>query len=688
MINFSNVSTLYVSQKYGDNLFSGFKPQANGFGDGPVKTLEYALYLVSELRTTGHMLPISIQIIDDEYYLEKPIVIGADSIEKIFANPCGMNDVTIEPFRNRKVKIIGGKLITGFQRENINGIDCFCTYIPEVKSGEWIFSDLYVDGVRADFTRYPEDGFLRAVTTENPQYGEGNTRLFYNSKWFIAKKEDLENITFTKDSIVSFYHYWIDEHSPIDSYDKETGKLVLKYPTRFNITCRYEPPAASDIEYYIENIPEMLKKPNQWYIDRNSGKLYYIPRTKKQTTENIVVYAPVVEKFFSVKGTSEDKISNIRFRNIEFICTRGDYSSKIKYIDGIRQYDEVGFAADTQSCAYSFGAIEFENAHCCTVENCEIKNVGLHAISVEQGCDGIRIENCRIYDAGAGGIKIFGGSATETPFSDTHHNIVRNCDISFCGKRYAAGCGILANDTYCNEFSDNTISYLCYSGISVGWVWGFADNIAHDNIIRGNHIHHIGNGNLSDMGGVYLLGKQHGTIVEKNIIHDVVSKHYGGWGIYTDEGSSFITVENNIVYNTSSNCYHQHYGSYNVVRNNIFAFGKEGIIRYSKRGACMGILFERNILVTNGEPVYGLEDHSLFMNWCILAHSNMIYDISGKEPVMFEGGGRKIYLDEFREIFGIEEYTIIKDPLFTDIDNYDFSLKDNSPAFLMGFKEI
>ena len=49
------------------------------------------------------------------------------------------------------------------------------------------------------------------------------------------------------------------------------------------------------------------------------------------------------------------------------------------------------------------------------------------------------------------------------------------------------------------EFSDNEISYLDYSGISVGWVWGYKNSNTYDNRIIRNYIHHIGMGNLSQM---------------------------------------------------------------------------------------------------------------------------------------------------------------------------------------------
>ena len=106
------------------------------------------------------------------------------------------------------------------------------------------------------------------------------------------------------------------------------------------------------------------------------------------------------------------------------------------------------------------------------------------------------------------------------------------------------------------------------------------------------------------MGGVYLLGRQDYTIVSGNIIHDVNSRDYGGWALYADEGSQNLVFENNICYNLSGNCFHQHYGRANVIRNNVFALAGDSLIRFSLiEGHTSGFCYQ-NVLIPGDKPLY------------------------------------------------------------------------------------
>ncbi len=674
MINYSNITTLYVSQKYGSDSETGFYPEKRSDLKGPLKSIEEALKKVSQLREFNFFQPIEIVMLDDIYFVTKPIEID----EKIY-------DVTISS--NNKTVISGGKKIENFKEDVFNGVKCLSAEIEGIDEGFW-FTDFYVDNKRADFTSYPKDGtLLQAQDVENK-----GIKLADSSKWFIANKQDInvfKNFRNFNDCFISYNHYWVDEHTPIESYDLESGKITFKYRSRFTIELTHP---ASAIEYKVENVAEMFSEKNEWYLDRITKKVYYIPRNEEQTAENITAYAPLTGKLFIIKGKKDKKVCNIRFSNLLFANTKGDYRSIYKetdYVNFEHVIDEIGFSSDIQSVCYAHGSIEFYHAHNCFIENCILKNLGVHAITVNEGCSRIHICDNDFYDLGAGAVKISGGSFGCEKENETYGNVIKNNYITDSGNRYFAACGILVMHSYENTISNNEISYQYYTGISVGWVWGYDDSITKDNLIEKNYIHHIGQGQLSDMGGVYLLGKQRGTIVRNNIIHDIKSKHYGGWALYTDEGSSYVVLENNICYNTSGNLYHHHFGTYNVAKNNIFAKSVDEPVKVTRNDYTTGIVFERNIIVSDNTASFltGYGKEQAGHTGMMFSKDNILFDYN-KETYILEINDKKYTQKEASELLGFDVGSVVADPLFTDFENNNFELKENSPAFKIGFRKI
>ena len=76
-------------------------------------------------------------------------------------------------------------------------------------------------------TRFPKDGTLRVKATDTA-YKEGKpATLLENVSSFTLYTDDLKGIDGIENSTVNFYHYWIDEHIPVKSYDKDSGVAVI-----------------------------------------------------------------------------------------------------------------------------------------------------------------------------------------------------------------------------------------------------------------------------------------------------------------------------------------------------------------------------------------------------------------------------------------------------------------------------
>ena len=193
-----------------------------------------------------------------------------------------------------------------------------------------------------------------------------------------------------------------------------------------------------------------------------------------------------------------------------------------------------------------------------------------------------------------------------------------------------------------------------------------------------NDVHDIGQGILSDMGGIYTLGSQPGSAIRNNRFYNIDSYSYGGWGIYPDEGSTQILVENNVTYRTKSAGFHQHYGKENLIRNNIFAFAKEYQVMRTRAEEHLSFTFENNIAIFDSGSLLGSnwkENNYKFDN-------NVYWDLRSKD-IKFDRWTFKEWQDKGQDI-----HSLIADPLFVDAQKYDFRLKPESPALKLGFKPI
>jgi hypothetical protein len=198
------------------------------------------------------------------------------------------------------------------------------------------------------------------------------------------------------------------------------------------------------------------------------------------------------------------------------------------------------------------------------------------------------------------------------------------------------------------------------------------------------------------MGAIYTLGVSPGTVIRNNLIHDVESHNYGGWGIYNDEGSTHLLVENNIVYNTKFAAYNIHYAKEITVRNNIFALGRLQQINRTRVEPHQSVYFENNI-------VYWKEGVLLDGTWEDKPYDFYFEPKSTRKATSTFDADYNLYFNpllprdsvvlgeakwEDWQKRGKDRNSLYADPMFTDVDHFNFKLHKNSPAFKLGFKPI
>ena len=324
-------------------------------------------------------------------------------------------------------------------------------------------------------------------------------------------------------------------------------------------------------------------------------------------------------------------------------------------------------------------SITADGARHVTFDDCEVAHVGGYALWFRRGCEDCRVQHCLIHDMAARRSP-HRTRLTTTPIPARTPPVIASSDnniIRSGGHLDRGAVGVWIGHSAYNEVTHNDIADFPYTGVSVGWRWGYAPSDAHHNKIEFNHIHHLGWGVLSDMGGVYTLGPQPGTTVSNNRIHDVYSYDYGGWGLYTDEGSTGIVMENNLVYNVKAAGFHQHYGRENVIRNNIFAFGSGSpVAANARRAASLLHLQQQHRLLERRPAVQRLVERRRRE--------------VGEQPLLRRlrrnGEVRRHGLSRHGRQLGKDAGSLIADPKFVDAAHFDFRLKPDSPAGKIGFK--
>ena len=647
------IETIHLEEK--NDLYIYVSPSGNdqnpGTPEQPVYSLSAACYLIRMLQDKNTLNgTIYVEIMPGEYFMDKTLELTSlDTGTK-------QSPIVFRGKPNARTVFYGGKETSQFE---VIRPGLWRVFIPEVIKSGIYFEQLYVNGGRRFCAQTPNRGEFNMVKSMEEKKLNSSEELNFSQKVFIhedgekiLKELDSEEI---RDVKVMFYHKWYNIHKWINSINIQDNAFYIKGSTMKNMVDQ-------NSRYIIENYRKALDTPGEWYLQRD-GYLYYIP-LQGETPENTRCIFPVIEEFILIKGKRRKPVEYISFENLSFQMTKYQMPP-----DGNRW---------TQAAADIGATVMIDFANNINFLNCEISHTGLHGIWFRKACSYSKVEHCYLYDLGGGAIKI-GDLVKSGKKRLTNHITIHNNILHHGGYVFPSAVGVIIFNGSDNEITNNEIADFRYSGVSVGWVWGYANSPSKRNKIEFNHIHHLGWGELDDMGGVYTLGDSEGTTVSNNVIHHVYSYQYGGWGLYTDEGTKGILMENNLVYACKDAGFHQHYGKDNIIKNNIFALIQKSAVQISLVEEHLSYTFMNNIIYQNNGNLImdtwggdnGTKIRANFDNNC--------YWKERGDPVFYG-----LSFDEWKN-FDKDKNSIIAEPQFINPQKFDFRFKNTSVVSKIGF---
>jgi len=554
--------SLYANEFYVSTAGNNKNP---GTKEKPFATLEQAKIAVQNSIQENDIAEYTIWMASGFYEIESPIIFET----AWFGKNCKLE---IKALSGVNPKISGGKVLKNWKK-NSNGI--WHAQLPEYEN--WNPRELFIDGKRAVRARYPNDDYLKVE-----KVGKDRRTNFFFAKGDFPIPENTDGVELV------LLHDWSISRIGVKEINSRINKLTTvdsigaKNPAFFNIDNWEINP-----RYFLENAIKFLDAEYEWYLDSSTKKVYLkLPENINPEQAKIVV--PFAESLIQLTGSENKPIQNIHFDGITFQhCSW--------------PIPEMGYCG-VQACNFDArpengwkeipATIKLEWAENCTFHNCSFENLGTSALWFSRGSKFCSVSNSHFTDISANGIMIGEGRDRfidgkvwwkKAPEQVALGNTVENCEIEKCGEQFYGAIGIWCGFTAKTTIKNNEIFDLPYSGISIGWEWSPAETPCRENVVDGNHIHHILK-ILSDGGGIYMLGLQPGSKLVNNHIHDVKvnAGRAESNGMFLDEGITDVVVANNLIYNIAKSPLRFHKATTNLVKNNyLFCTEDNPPIRYN-----------------------------------------------------------------------------------------------------------
>lgn len=548
-------------------------PKGSDFNDGtrqsPKATLTSALRQAREWRRTEDNRiqgGITIYMEGGTYAFYEPFFIRPED------SGTKESPTIIRSVGDEKVILSGGISINGWKKQG----KVWVADVPVFNGRPLDFRQLWVNGKKAVRARDVEDfekmNRICSVDEKN--------EILYVPAVSIRRLIDNKGNLKAKYAEMVLHQMWCVANLRIRSVEVQGDSAAIRFhqpESRIQFEHPWPRPMVTtdghNSAFYLTNARELQDVPGEWYHDIDARKIYYYPREGEKMQEAKVI-VPAVETLVRVEGTVDRPVCHIRFEKITFSYTTwmrpsekghvplqaGMYLTDGYRIDPKMQRDYLNHPLDNQGwLGRPAAAVRVVAARQIDFERCRFEHLGSTGLDYEEAVQGGVVRGCLFRDIAGNGLLVgsFSPAAHEThlPYDPADRREVctqqqiNNCYFTEIGNEDWGCLAIAAGYVGDVNIEHNEISEVPYSGISLGWGWTQTVNCMRNNRVHANLIHHYAK-HMYDVAGIYTLGSQPKSYVTENCVHSIYKPGYvhdpNHWFyLYTDEGSSFITVRDN-----------------------------------------------------------------------------------------------------------------------------------------------
>ena len=548
-------------------------PKGSDFNDGtrqsPKATLTSALRQAREWRRTEDNRiqgGITIYMEGGTYAFHEPVFIRPED------SGTKESPTIIRSVGDEKVILSGGISINGWKKQG----KVWVADVPVFNGRPLDFRQLWVNGKKAVRARDVEDfekmNRICSVDEKN--------EILYVPAVSIRRLIDNKGNLKAKYAEMVLHQMWCVANLRIRSVEVQGDSAAIRFhqpESRIQFEHPWPRPMVTtdghNSAFYLTNARELQDVPGEWYHDMDARKVYYYPREGEKMQEAEVI-VPAVETLVRVEGTLDRPVCHIRFEKITFSYTTwmrpsekghvplqaGMYLTDGYRIDPKMQRNYLNHPLDNQGwLGRPAAAVRVVAARQIDFERCRFEHLGSTGLDYEEAVQGGVVRGCLFRDIAGNGLLVgsFSPAAHEThlPYDPADRREVctqqqiNNCYFTEIGNEDWGCLAIAAGYVGDVNIEHNEISEVPYSGISLGWGWTQTVNCMRNNRVHANLIHHYAK-HMYDVAGIYTLGSQPKSYVTENCVHSIYKPGYvhdpNHWFyLYTDEGSSFITVRDN-----------------------------------------------------------------------------------------------------------------------------------------------